>query len=333
MARLRPCERALQGDSGEAEAFPEIDGSSPPVLALKRDMRCVARDPHVTVLITGESGTGKERVAAAIHRASARAACPFAVIDCAGLPPTLAEDALFGHVRGAFTGAVDDRAGPFELSDGGTVLLDEIGDLQSDTQMKLLRAIQSRTVLRVGGSHRRAFDVRIMGATHVDLNGAVARGAFREDLFYRLNVYQIAVPPLRRRGAADLHALVTAVLARLAHRRGRPVPALDGEVLALLGEHRWPGNVRELENVLERMFVAAMGASTLRTAHLPRSLRSSGPISPALQPATPPLDRVLQTLQGNAFSYGRTAADLGLSRHQLYRLLKRQRVARPPAPR
>jgi transcriptional regulator with GAF, ATPase, and Fis domain len=276
VVQIRPFGRGLHRDVCDNEDFAEIDGTSAPVLALKRDMRCVASDPHVTVLITGESGTGKERVAEAIHRASPRAASPFVVIDCAGLSSTLAEDALFGHVRGAFTGAVDDRAGPFERAEGGTILLDEIGDLPFDVQMKLLRAIQSRTVQRLGGAGSRRFDVRIMAATHVDLPSAVSRGKFREDLYYRLRVYELAVPPLRRRGAADIRALAIAIVARLARRRGRVAPAIDASALDLLAEHTWPGNVRELENVLERMVVAAGGEPVLRIAHMPPRLRAHG---------------------------------------------------------
>jgi two-component system, NtrC family, response regulator HydG len=324
--RIRPFDRELPRDVCDDEEFPEIDGASAPVLALKRDMRRVASDPYVTVLITGESGTGKERVAEAIHRASPRAASPFVVIDCAGLSTTLAEDALFGHVRGAFTGAVDDRAGPFERADGGSLLLDEIGDLPLDVQMKLLRAIQSRTVQRLGGSGSRRFDVRVMAATHVDLTSAVARGRFREDLYYRLRVYELTVPPLRRRGAADIRALAAAIVARLARRRGRAVPAIDAPALDVLAEHTWPGNVRELENVLERMVVAAGGEPVLGTTHMPRQLRAHGMTTLAPQASTVTVDQIVGSLQRNGFRYGRTAADLGLSRHRLYRLLKRHGI-------
>jgi DNA-binding NtrC family response regulator len=326
VVQIRPFGRELHRDICNGEDFTEIDGASAPVLALKRDMRCVARDSHVTVLITGESGTGKERVAEAIHRASPRAASPFIVIDCAGLSTTLAEDALFGHVRGAFTGAVDDRAGPFERAEGGTVLLDEIGDLPLDVQMKLLRAIQSRTVQRLGSSGSRRFDVRIMAATHVDLASAVSRGRFREDLYYRLRVYELTMPSLRRRGAADIRALAAAIVARLARRRGRVVPEIDVSALDLLVEHTWPGNVRELENVLERMVVAAGGEPVLRIEHMPRQLRTQGTTAPAPQLSIPTVDQIAGSLQRNGFRYGRTAADLGVSRHQLYRLLKRHGV-------
>ena len=306
--------------------FPEIDGSSAAIRALKRDMLAVARDPDVTALIVGESGTGKERVAHAIHRASPRAAAPFVVVDCAAVSATLAEDTLFGHVRGAFTGAIDERAGPFERADGGTVLLDEIGDLPLDLQMKLLRAIQSRTIQRLGGRQDTAFDVRIVAATNVDLAAAVARGRFREDLYYRLKVYEISVPPLRRRGADDIQTLAAAILGRLAERRRRPAPAIDPHVLECLVSSPWPGNVRELENVLERMLVAAAGETLLHAGHLPGRFRTAGS-APLPFRGEAPVSTILEALHRNEFKYGRTAADLGLSRHQLYRLVRRHGIS------
>jgi Nif-specific regulatory protein len=330
VARIRPFGREPNFEACDREAFPEIDGSSPAVLALKRDMRAVARDPHVTVLIAGECGTGKERIAEAIHRASPRARSPFVIIDCAGLSPTLAEDALFGHVRGAFTGAVDDRAGPFERADGGTVLLDEIGDLPLDVQMKLLRALQARTVQRLGGLQARPFDARIIAATHVDLAAAVARGRFRDDLYYRLKVYEIGVPPLRCRGADDVRALAAAIVRRLAERRAVPVPAIDAAALEVLAGHNWPGNVRELENVLERAFVAAAGELVLRTVHLPRHVRSIVASSAAAR-RPPSAEELAETLRRHEFKYARTARELGLSRHQVYRLAKRFGVHRSGA--
>jgi transcriptional regulator with PAS, ATPase and Fis domain len=309
-----------------AVSFAEIDGSSAPIRALRHDMIAVARDPDVTAVITGESGTGKERVAHAIHRASRRAHAPFVIVDCAGLSPTLAEDTLFGHVRGAFTGAIEERAGPFERADGGTILLDEIGDLPLDLQTKLLRALQSRTVQRLGARHETAFDVRVLAATHVDLAAAVAARRFREDLYYRLNVYQIVVPPLRARGDGDVRELAGAILRRLASRRGAPVPAIDAALMQWLAVHRWPGNVRELENVLERMMVAAGDAPLLTVGHLPRQPTYAASAS-APRPATlPPADAVRDALRDHGFSAGRAAAALGLSRHQLYRLVRRYGV-------
>jgi transcriptional regulator with GAF, ATPase, and Fis domain len=309
-----------------ADSFPEIDGSSSAIRALKREMLCVARDPDVTALIVGESGTGKERIAQAIHRASPRAGAPFVVVDCAGLLATLAEDTLFGHVRGAFTGAIEERAGPFERADGGTVLLDEIGDLPLELQMKLLRAVQSRTIQRLGARHDTAFDVRIIAATNVDLAAAVARGRFREDLYYRLNVYEIGVPPLRRRGADDVRELAAAVLERLATRRGRAVPAIDPEVVEWLIGHPWPGNVRELENVVERMLVAAGGEPVLCARHLPGGGSGTRSALPPRRASPPTAGRIVEALQRNGIRFGRTAADLGLSRHQLYRLVRRHGI-------
>ena len=290
----------------------------------------VAHDPHISVLLLGESGTGKERIAQAIHRASSRRDAPFVVIDCAGLSPSLAEDALFGHVRGAFTGAVEERAGPFERANGGTVLLDEVGDLGPDLQIKLLRAVQSRVVQRLGGRSETAFDVRIIAATNVDLTAAVARGRFREDLYYRLNVYRIDVPPLRRRGADDIRLLATAILQRLSIRRHRAPPLLDDELSTTLTEWKWPGNVRELENVLERILVAASGCDRLTNRHLPDDFgRHAEWKGTKLHAAAPSSVRVLEALERNQFRAARTAADLGLSRHQLYRLVRRHGIRRP----
>ena len=308
----------------DEDLFPEIDGTSSEVRRLKRDMWCVARDPEVTALILGESGTGKERVARAIHRVSPRANAPFVVIDCAGLSPTLAEDALFGHVRGAFTGAVEERAAPFERANGGTVLLDEVGELSLELQTKLLRAVQSRTIQRLGGRQEVAFDVRILAATNVDLDAATARGRFRQDLYYRLKVYEIRVPPLRRRGPADVRALITVILGRLAERRRRAPPAVDPQVLDLLLRGTWPGNVRELENTLERMLVRAGGETLLTLAHLPEDIRRGASLLAASRVEGPPTaEMVREALERSGFRFARSAADLGLSRHQLYRLVKR----------
>jgi len=303
------------------DPWPEIDGGSPEILRLKDHMLRVARDPDVTVLILGESGTGKERVARAIHRRSPRSRAPFIVVNCAGLAPTLVEDELFGHVRGAFTGAVDSRPGPFERASGGTVLLDEIGDLTPDLQMKLLRALQQRAVQRLGGSHETPFDVRIIAATNVDLALATSRGRFREDLYYRLKVYELQVPPLRHRGAADIRSLAEAILGRLAERRRRMRPALDGEALDLLARYDWPGNVRELENTLECMIVSGAGESVLTSRHLPERFGTDG--ASALQRALPSPAEVMAALERTGFRFGRAAAALGMSRHQLYRLVKR----------
>jgi transcriptional regulator with PAS, ATPase and Fis domain len=313
------------------DPFPEIDGRSREVRRLKDHMLRVARDAHITVLIAGESGTGKERVARAIHRASPRWRAPFIVVNCAGLAPTLVEDELFGHVRGAFTGAVDSRPGPFERGSGGTILLDEIGDLTPDLQMKLLRALQQRTVQRLGGTQEMPFDVRIIAATHVDLSTATAQGRFREDLYYRLKVYEVIVPPLRRRGAGDICALSEAILARFAERRRRPAPTLDAALVDRLVRYNWPGNVRELENTLECLIVAA-GADPLMTLrHLPEAFGAAA--IPRSAGTLPTAGEITAALERNGWRVGSAAVEFGLSRHQLYRLLKRYGVRSPSATR
>jgi DNA-binding NtrC family response regulator len=315
------------------ESFPEIDGRSPEIETLKHHMACVARDPDVTVLILGESGTGKERVANAIHRASPRSRAPFVVVNCAGLSPSLVEDELFGHVRGAFTGAIDDQPGPFERANGGTVFLDEIGELTSELQIKLLRALQARTVQRLGGRRETPFDVRVIAATHVDLGRAKARGRFREDLYYRLKVYELRVPPLRRRHADDIEMLVTATLTRLADKKRRPVPVLDESVAHLFQRYPWPGNIRELENTLERMMVAAGESACLGREHLPDGFGAGESNRPRETPsrtteadvsaAPPSASDLAASFARHGSNHQRTAAEFGLSRHQLYRLLKR----------
>jgi transcriptional regulator with PAS, ATPase and Fis domain len=281
----------------------------------------VARDPDVTVLLLGESGTGKERVARAIHRRSPRHAAPFVVVNCAGLSPTLVEDELFGHVRGAFTGAIADRAGPFERANGGTVFLDEVGDLGLDLQMKLLRSLQQRTVQRLGSRQETPFDVRVIAATNVDLALAKARGRFREDLYYRLKVYELRIPALRKRGLDDIRELARAILLRLAERRGRGAPAVSDDVMELFARCRWPGNVRELENTLERMMVAAAGEGVLTREHLPDDFGSSAG-RPEATDRLPSPEEAHGALERYGHHRQRAAAALGVSRHQLYRLLK-----------
>jgi len=206
---------------------------------------------QATVLITGETGTGKELVAHAIHYASNRAGEPFVRVHCAALPESLIESELFGHVKGAFTGAVTDRKGRFELADGGTIFLDEIGEIPLSIQAKLLRVLQEREFERVGGIKTIKVNVRIIAATHCDLPGMVEKGLFREDLYYRLSVFPIYVPPLHKR-KADILLLADHFMARYSDENGKKVNKFSNEALDLLMRHRWPGNVRELENCIER---------------------------------------------------------------------------------
>jgi transcriptional regulator with GAF, ATPase, and Fis domain len=222
---------------------------------MQQALALVARvaEHNTTVLITGESGTGKEVIARAIHRASPRAARAFVGINCAAIPETLLESELFGHVRGAFTGATADKAGLFEQANGGTLLLDEIGELPVGLQAKLLRVLQENEIRRVGDQKTRRVDARVLAATARDLEAEVRAGQFRDDLFYRINVVVIELPPLRER-QDDIAPLARHFVARLAQRFGRPL-SLSDDAVAWLEQQEWPGNVRELENAIERAAV------------------------------------------------------------------------------
>ncbi len=208
-------------------------------------------DTRSNVLICGESGTGKELVARAIHYNSSRAHMPFVAMNCSAMPETLLESELFGHMKGSFTGAMSNKAGLFEVADGGSIFLDEIGDMSMPTQVKLLRVIQEREFRRVGGTQDVKVDVRLIAATNRDLEKAVADGSFREDLYYRLDVIPIRLPPLRVR-VGDIPLLVQHFLARFAKESGKPSPTLEPEAMQALLAHEWRGNVRELENMIER---------------------------------------------------------------------------------
>jgi transcriptional regulator with GAF, ATPase, and Fis domain/tetratricopeptide (TPR) repeat protein len=246
-ARPAASSAASSTSSGSAASF-ELVGDDPAIRGLLAAVRKVARSTS-TVLIRGESGTGKELVAMALHRASGRAAGPMVTVNCAALVETLLLSELFGHEKGAFTGAFARRRGRFELAEGGTLFLDEIGDISPRTQVALLRVLQERTFERVGGTSAIRADVRIVCATHRDLRRMVERGEFREDLYYRLRGITLEVPPLRQR-LGDLPRISAHLLARIAAERGEPVKDLDEDALELLGRHTWPGNIRELENAL-----------------------------------------------------------------------------------
>jgi two-component system response regulator AtoC len=235
--------------------------------------RKVARHP-ATVLITGESGTGKELVARLIHRESPRADGPFVAVNCGAIPEALLESELFGHEKGAFTGATRDKPGLFEEAHDGTLLLDEIGELPSALQVKLLRALQEGEVRRVGATVPTAFDVRVIAATNRDLQADVASGRFRADLFYRINVVAIALPPLRER-AEDVPELARFFLERHAARMGLTARGISPAAMRSLAEHSWPGNVRELEHAIERALVMT-GGDAIEPADLPSLVRSSG---------------------------------------------------------
>ena len=281
--------RALREDLGLAG---EMVGQSPAMQSVRALIDRIAPS-DARVLIMGESGTGKELVAAAIHRLSARRDRPFVRVNCAAIPRDLVESEMFGHERGAFTGATERRIGRFELADTGTLLLDEVGDLGADAQAKLLRAIEAREIERLGGGKAIRVDVRIIAATNMDLERAVREGRFREDLFFRLNVIPLAIPPLRER-PSDIPPLVMHFSQLYRARSGRPAPRWNESALALLHRYRWPGNVRELANIVERLAILHAGedvtaddvGTVLRIDH-------GAPPSLELPPAPSPLDRPL----------------------------------------
>src|SRR2546425_1201585 len=255
--RTRNENLALREDIDRASMFEEIIGSSP---ALRRVLAQVAKvaTTDSTVLILGETGTGKELIARAIHKRSRRASRAFIRVNCAASPTSLIASELFGHEKGAFTGALQRRLGRFEAADGGTIFLDEIGDLPADTQVALLRVLQEREFERVGSSHPVAVDVRVVAATNGDLEAAVERGVFRSDLYYRLNVFPIRIPPLRER-VDDVPVLVEYLVERYAKKVGKRIRHVRKQTLELFQAYDWPGNVRELQNVIERAVVLCDG--------------------------------------------------------------------------
>jgi transcriptional regulator with GAF, ATPase, and Fis domain len=248
---------ALRDEVDRASMFEEIVGASKPLKTVLDRIAKVAPTDS-TVLITGETGTGKELIARAVHKRSRRSGHAFVSVNCAALAPSLISSELFGHEKGAFTGAVQRRLGRFEMADGGTIFLDEVGELLPDTQAALLRVLQEREFERVGGGQPVQVDVRVITATNRDLSVAVANGAFRQDLFYRLNVFPIEVPPLRKR-KDDILMLVEYFVQRYANRAGKNIRSIDKKTLDLLQAYDWPGNIRELQNVIERSVILSSG--------------------------------------------------------------------------
>jgi transcriptional regulator with PAS, ATPase and Fis domain len=237
--------------------FSEIIGESPAMRRVLEQVSLVAR-ADTTVLTRGESGTGKELIARALHAASERRFLPIVVVNCGALSEGLIESELFGHEKGAFTGAHYRRKGKFEMADGGTLFLDEIGDISLKTQVDLLRVLEEKKIVRVGGNVEIPVDFRLVAATSRNLEAMVAEGTFREDLYYRLNVFSIAIPPLRER-REDIPALANSFLARFAKAMNKPVLRISPEAMPLLTRYDWPGNVRELQNAIERAVLVARG--------------------------------------------------------------------------
>ena len=340
----RAMAREVAGLRALAEGRFEMVGQSPAMAALYGQIAKVA-PTRTRVLITGESGTGKELVARAIHRESVLRDRPFIKVNCAAIPPELIESELFGHERGAFTGAAARKKGLFELADGGTIFLDEIGDMSLSAQAKVLRVLQSGELSRVGSETTLKVDVRVLAATNRDLQAAVAGGQFREDLFFRLAVVPLRVPPLRER-AADIPLLCQAFTAQIAHENGLHDKAFAPEAIAILSAYGWPGNVRELRNVVERLVILSegtVGADDLpeeivaEVARRGRPLRNLGPL--ALPPEAANLSLrelrdlverqvVRAKLEENDWNISRTAQVLGLERTNLHKKMRALGIAR-----
>ncbi|HXY41830.1 MAG TPA: sigma-54 dependent transcriptional regulator, partial [Vicinamibacteria bacterium] len=312
--------------------FHDLVSKNPRMAELFDLVREVAKQ-RSTVLLQGESGTGKELVARAIHYSGERGSQPFVAVSCAALAETLLESELFGHERGAFTGALAQKKGKFELADGGTLFLDEIGDISPKLQADLVRVLQERRFFRVGGTSEIEVDVRVIAATHRDLSAEVRAGRFREDLFYRLNVISVHIPPLRER-REDVPLLAQEFLDRLSHELGREVSGLSDEALRVLMDHDWPGNVRELENAVERALVTCKEG--VLTSEDFAFLSSKARSAPAAALGLPPgltlqeierqyITATLQRLQGNV----KAAADaLGIDRSTLYEKIRRYDIPR-----
>ncbi len=331
--RLYDENRRLRAEQGQKGCIEDIIGSSGAVREVKDVIRKVA-DLSSTVLILGESGTGKELVARAIHELGPRADKPFVAVNCSAIPATLLETELFGHKKGSFTGAIEDKKGLFEEAQGGTLMLDEIGDMESTIQVKLLRVIEERVIRRLGSTEPIPVDVRIISATNSDLETDVKEGRFREDLFYRLNVIPLRLPPLRDR-REDIPALVQHFVRQCAGRLDKRGVSVSPEAMEIMERYDWPGNVRELQNVIERA-VALCAGTVIEPSDIPEKVRNfmSGPydavtgLAPEgidLEKQTEQIERSLidQAMRRANFSQKRAAELLRLTPRSLrYRLKK-----------
>ena len=326
-ARLRTLEREvirLRAESTKG-SFSALIGTSAALMSVIKQAKTVAAT-NATVLIVGDNGTGKELLARAIHDEGPRADRPFVAVSCAALPETLIESELFGHEKGAFTGAVNVRKGRFELADGGTLFLDEINDLSQAIQVKLLRALQERAFERIGSTRTRTVDIRLIAASNLDLEAEVETGKFRRDLFHRLSIVPLVLPPLRER-IDDVPLLASHFAAKAAAKHGRPTPSLEPPLIEALTDYNWPGNVRELENLIERLVVLTaepkLGLEFVPEKIL-RELPSSQPDDEStFEGAIVGLKRrmiatALRSESGNRMA---AAKRLGISRSYLHRLM------------
>jgi DNA-binding NtrC family response regulator len=323
--------KALRRQLREHGAFGPLIGNSPEMRKIYQIVEQAA-PTSASVLITGESGTGKELVAQTIHQLSPRASFPFIAINCAAIPETLLESEIFGHEKGAFTGAADRRQGCFELADRGTLFLDEIGEMTPATQVKLLRVLQEQKFRRLGGRTEQTVDVRVIAATNIDPLEAVRKGALREDLYYRLNVFSFRLPPLRER-KEDMPLLIQAFVTEFNNRNQKAIAGVDHETMQLLESYNWPGNVRELRNVIERATILAPGPF-IEPKHLPPSFVAEPSIPQKAQVALAPGTTVeeaerrliLMTLEHTRDNKTRAAEILGISLKTLHNKLNKLRL-------
>ncbi|HWP36135.1 MAG TPA: sigma-54 dependent transcriptional regulator [Gemmatimonadales bacterium] len=323
-SRLRREVQRLRGRAGQVK-LDESLGVSPGMRAIEREIAAVADSERTTVLIVGESGTGKGRVAQMIHALSPRARGPFVAINCGGLTATFLNDELFGHERGAFTDAKESKEGLFEVAAGGSVFLDEVGDLPAEVQPKLLTVLDTRKFRRLGGTREITADARLIAATNRPIEQAVAAGAFREDLYYRIAVSIIRLPPVRDRTREDRLHLIHQMIAELAGElRGAPTDVTSDALERLLG-YPWPGNVREMRNVLERAMIMARTADAIRVDHLPGELR--GRRAAKVRRVAPlehvERDHIAQALALHDGNRTRAARDLGISRVTLLKKIEK----------
>jgi transcriptional regulator with GAF, ATPase, and Fis domain len=326
VSALRADKEKLSQELG-TKRFGEIIGSCPSMLECFRKLQKVATT-DISVLITGETGTGKELLAREIHRRSHREGGPFIIINCGAIPENLIESELFGHVKGAFTGAIASRPGKFQLADGGTLFLDEIGELPLNLQVKLLRALQERVVTRVGDSRPEKVDIRVLAATNRNLEEEIRAGRFREDLYYRLNVVNLTNPPLRDRGE-DVIIIAKALLSKFADELKSSVRGFSPAALAAIRRYHWPGNIRELENRIKKALVLCDNA-LLSPDDLDLGERAQLPILP-LEKAKEDFQRryVLEVLERNHGNRTQTARDLGVDPRTIFRYLEREQNPLP----
>ncbi len=331
-----------QGVYGRKSFFlsKKIIGSHEKILGIHR-MIMLAAESNVNVMVCGESGTGKELVAEAIHELSERSKKPLIKVNCSALTETLLESELFGHVKGAFTGAIKDKPGKFEEAEGGTIFLDEIGEVSPAIQVKLLRVIQEKTIERVGENKPRRIDMRIIAATNKDLRELISKNIFREDLFYRLNVFSVTMPPLRER-SLDIPVLTEHFIRKLVQSTGKQVKGVGRETLRVMMQYPWPGNVRELQNALEHAFVLVQG-NTIDVEDLPAAIRhpvvqkntTYDEILPSEPDGSAPFRKsrggrlklsrqeLMEVLEAHEWNQTQTAKSLGISRVALWKKIKK----------